>query len=435
MQAMQISSSSKPVRLLLSFLATLVAFEANAAVSLDEAFRAALRKNETVAIVGQNVVVARERVEQAGGSILPSVTLNGQHQMQDRPSDPIARQFFPENATTINATLSQPLWRGLREFAAIRQQRGLVRAEEHSRLQAVLSLYQEVASKFISVLSYEQDLKNIHEQIVIYEKRASEVQSRTRTGESNTSELLTTQTTLASLRAENEVIKGQVSVARDQLQSLTGVDRNAQLADQAPAKSENVSALADYLKNIENRPDVKAARERTDAAKEGIGIARGAHWGIADISGNYYFVRPEGATKDMKWDLMLKLSFPIYEGGVTQSRVREAGAKSLQAELDLARTRRLADQEIRDAYENLRTRLAQAKALEKAVDLSERNAQVTQRDYRRGLVRSIDVQLALAEYRVTRRLLDQSRYGSRLEAIRLQIASSNVNPQTLEASK
>jgi len=45
------------------------------------------------------------------------------------------------------------------------------------------------------------------------------------------------------------------------------------------------------------------------------------------------------------------------------------------------------------------------------------------------------VQLALAEFTNARRLLDQARYGARLEEIRLQIASASLPSSVIEAQQ
>ncbi len=122
----------------------------------------------------------------------------------------------------------------------------------------------------------------------------------------------------------------------------------------------------------------------------------------------------------------LKLKVPLFEGGTTQAKVREAAAKRMEADLILARLRRQAEQEVRSYYENFQSRLKQVEALKTSASLSEKNYITIQRDYRRGLTRNIDVQMALTDYRVAARTLDQARFAAQLDLIRLQIAAAEL---------
>src|SRR5207237_4139513 len=130
---------------------------------------------------------------------------------------------------------------------------------------------------------------------------------------------------------------------------------------------------------------------------------------------------------EIHWDVQLKLVFPLFEGGATQSKVREAASRRMDAELELHRLRRQATQEIRALHTSLRTRIEQLDVLGRSVEIAHRNAETLERDYRRGLARNIDVQIALADFRVARRAMDQAHFGSQVDWIRLQAAASRLD--------
>lgn len=396
------------------------------AATLQEAYQSALQKNELVEVQNEQVRQIRERVKQVRGGMFPQISANATYLMQPQPSDPVAREFFPERQTTIALTANQVLFRGLREFAGIRQQKDLVSAQEETRNQAVISLYQDVTSAYLNILTLEQDLKNISVQIKIYDERVSELSGRVRRGESSSSDMLTAQSSQAALKAEAQVIEGNLKMSREAFAFITGLSAGEVLTDPDLARSQKVGSLSSYLNKIENRYDIKAAREQLSAMEEEVSIAKGAHWPSLDLTGNYYFKRPEGFSEDLNWDVQLRLSLPLFEGGSTQSKVREAASKRIEADLALARARRVAEQEVRTYYENFQARLKQVEALEKAGSLSEKNYQVLQRDYRRGLARNIDVQVALTDYRMSARALDQARFAAQMDLVRLQVAAAEI---------
>ncbi|WP_374001375.1 TolC family protein [Bdellovibrio bacteriovorus] len=404
---------------------TMISKSATAA-TLQEAYQSALQKNELVGTQNEQVRQIRERVKQVRGGMYPQISANATYLMQPQPSDPVARDFFPERQTTIALTANQVLFRGLREFAGIRQQKDLVSAQEEIRNQMVISLYQDVTGSYLNILTLEQDLRNISAQTKIYDERVSELSGRVRRGESSSSDMLTAQSSQAALRAEAQVVEGNLKMSREAFAFITGLSAGEVLTDPDLAKSQKVGSLSSYLSKIENRYDIKAAREQLSAMEEEVSIAKGAHWPSLDLTGNYYFRRPEGFSEDLNWDVQLRLSLPLFEGGSTQSKVREAASKRIEADLTLARARRMAEQEVRTYYENFQARLKQVEALEKAGSLSEKNYQVLQKDYRRGLARNIDVQVALTDYRMSARALDQARFAAQMDLVRLQVAAAEI---------
>ena len=415
------------MKLLISIVLICFSFKFAYALTLDEAFEAALQKNEGVKQANEHLIQSQEQLAQAKGSVYPDLSFNATYMLQPEPTDPVARQFFQEEQTTANFTLRQPLFRGFREFAGIRQRKNVLSAEKQNRIISLLKIYETVAISYLDVLALEQDLRNLAEQKKIYGERIKDLLGRTRRGESSSTEALTAQSTEAALDAEIKIVESKLSSARENFKYLTTLPNDSALADANVDKKSDTFALKpldEYLSKIEQRPDVTSARERVEAAEEEVKIARGGHWPSLDLLGNYYVHRSEGYLSDMKWDVQLKFTLPLYEGGIVQSQTREASSKNRESELELNRLRRQAEADIRSLYEGLKNRTDQLAALQKSSELSEKTYQVLQRDFRRGLSRSIDVQLALTEFRIARRGYDQARFAAQLDWIRLQLASA-----------
>lgn len=403
----------------------------SAAVPMDQAFHSALEQSESVRQSQERVVQAQERVSQVKGGLFPDVSFNATYVLQPTPSDPIAAEFSPPRQTTAQFSLVQPVFRGLREFAGLRQQKELASAEEARRQQSLQRLYQDVASSYLNVLALEQDVKNLEEQVTIYASQVTELRRRTRRGESGTSELLATEATQKTIAAELRLVRGQLEGARENFHSLTGLSREAELRDPKLVGEGKNTKLESYLGRIESRPDLRAALDQSEAAQEAIWVARGAHLPTIDVAGNYYLKRP-GFLEDTKWDVAFRLTLPLFAGGTIQSEVREAASLDREAELELARLRRVAEAEIRAYYKTFRARVDHLALLKESVRIAERNVTVSQREFRRGLVRNIDVQSALAEYRNARRALDRSRFAAQLDFLNLEI-SAGFTPEIARA--
>ena len=391
---------------------------AAAALTLDDYYAAALKRSEVVATQSELIRQAEERYRQAGASRLPTVdAIATRTRLDDGATDATAN---PTRQRNSRLTATQPLFRGFREFATVRQTQALMGAQGEDYRGARVQLFKDVAQNFYDVLTLEQDLANLDGQIRQHQQREKELQDRVRIGRSRVGEVLTVQATVGTLRAQIESRRAELAAAREAFSFLSGLPVATPLHD-TETVPENPGTLDDYLARLELRPDVKATRQRLTAAQESISVARGAHLPSLDLVANRYLERT-GSLRDVEWDVQLALTLPLYAGGGTQSRVREALSQGTQAELDASRVRRQAEQEIRALHQGVLIDRAQLDALEKATDATRKNYEAQQRDYRLGLVTNLDVLQALTAFQENQRAFDRARYTVKFNYLKLQAA-------------
>src|SRR5690348_14713004 len=97
-------------------------------LNLDDFYAAALQRSEVVATQTELLRQAEERYTQARGAMLP--TINGvvtRTWTDTGARDPIAN---PRRQDNSRITLTQPLFRGFRDFAGLRQTKALVGAQD-----------------------------------------------------------------------------------------------------------------------------------------------------------------------------------------------------------------------------------------------------------------------------------------------------------------
>jgi outer membrane protein len=298
-----------------------------------------------------------------------------------------------------------------------------VDAQHDDRKNARVLLLRDVAQNFYNVLSIEQDLRNYDEEIGQNLDREAELKTRVRIGRSRDSEILNVQTTIGTLRAQIEQLRGQLRVERETFAFLSGLDSSTPLNDTEALPGE-LDPINDYLARIELRPDVQASRQRLTAARENVTSAKGAHLPSLDLNGNYYFDRP-GALKDVAWDVQIALTVPIFSGGSLQSKTREAVSQRTQSELTASQVRRQAEQEIRSLYQTVVFDKLQLDALEKATEAAKKSYEAQRRDYRLGLVTNLEVLQALTTFQENQRTLDRARHNAKLDFIKLQASTMN----------
>jgi outer membrane protein len=375
----------------------------NSKVTLDEAFKSALQKTETMAIEERRLNQAEARIDEAKGKIFPKIAAVGTYTRQD---DSIVKTTPDQSIGKL--TLSQPLYHGGQDSAAREIAELGKKAQQQSVYLARQTLYANVAHRFYDVQLNEQDMQNLKDTINLTEKRIIELQRRTKIGRSRRGEVLTAQAQMAVLYSQLEAARGLASTARDQFAFATGLTRDSELlrTAQEPPPLRGIDA---YLAVIEKRPDIEALKAQLKAAQEGVSFAKGGHFPQLDLSGNYYFLRT-GASENIKWDAMLGLTLPLFEGGSTQAAVREASEREMEVELQLHQRRRQAESEVRSSYSNLTSLLEQRRTLEKALVDTERNYVEQTKDYRYSLVTNLDVFQALNTFQDTKRALDRAKF-------------------------
>lgn len=392
------------------------------ALTLDEYFAAALKRSEVVATQGELIRQAEEHYKQANSALRPTVNGVASYTRQDPiPAGELSTSTSPNRQSLAKLTATQPLFRGFREFAALRQTKALLGAQDQDYRNARAQLFMDVTQNFYTVLSIEQDLKNFGEEINQNIDREKELNSRVRIGRSRIGEVLSVQSTISTLRAQVEQLQGQLGTAREAFAFLSGLASTTLLRDTEDLPA-NLEPLDDYLARLELRPDVIAGRQRLSAARENTKVARGAHLPSLDLNANRYLERT-GNLKDSTWDVGIALTVPIYAGGLLQSKVSEAVSQRTQAELSASQVSRQAEQEIRSIYQSVVFDRSQLDALEKATESARKNYEAQRRDYRLGLVTNLDVLQALTAFQENQRALDRARYTSKLDYLKLQAAA------------
>lgn len=391
-------------------------------LTLDDYFSAALKRSEVVATQAELIRQAEERYTQARATTFPALDGIASHTRQESVP-PVAGAATPSSRqSAARLQVTQPIFRGFREFAALRQTKALIGAQHEDYAGARVQLFKDVAENFYDVLTLEQELKNVEAQIEQTAQRERELQNRVRIGRSRTTEVLTVQSSINTLRAEAEQLRRQIQVAREAFAFLSGLNAATALLDNQAVPAD-LEPLPEYLARTELRPDVKASQQRLVAADENIAIARGARLPSVDLTGNYYLERSGGTLGDVDWDVQLALTMPLYAGGAIQSQVREAVSQRTQAELNTSQVSRLAEQEIRAAYQSVALDRAQVNALERATASARKNYDALTREYRLGLVTNLDVLQALTAFQENQRALDRVRYAVKLDYLRLQAAA------------
>ena len=401
------------------FLLTPAFLWAGEPLTLKDCFKAALKRSEVLATQQELIVQAEETYHRAWGAILPTINSSYTYFHQNAPG------FTSSGNTTTSAgqqtltlTADQPLFRGFSDFAAVHAAKASIKSQEQARQWAGMQLYSDVAGAFYTRLAVQKDLIVLDNELGLYQKRIKELQDRIAIGRSRITEVLTIQSAQAILRAQRELVFGQLDVAKEVLAFLTGLGQDTPLDDTDDVPS-GIGTLDSYQSQVNTRPDIIAAQKNVEAFKSNVSVARGAYLPSVDLISDYYAQRPNQDNK-ANWDVEIAVTLPIFTGGITSSKVKTAESLRRQSEIQLSQVQRMALENIRSLHHNLKADLAQLAALQEAFNISAENYKANAKDYELNLVTNLDVLQALTAYQDTQRSLEKIRYQAKIDVNRLE---------------
>ena len=189
----------------------------------------------------------------------------------------------------------------------------------------------------------------------------------------------------------------------------------------------------------EASPTVAQLRLASEIAKKEVERAQAGHFPTVDISASYgnsnspvSIVPPVGPNLDTRsGTLGLTLNIPIFSGGATQSRVKQALANREKAAQDLENSARTVAQTVRQNFLGVTNGVLQVKALEAALvsNKSSLDATVLGKDV--GVRTNVDVLNAQQQLFQAQRDLQQARYNTILAQLRLKAASGRLKEEDL----
>jgi outer membrane protein len=236
--------------------------------------------------------------------------------------------------------------------------------------------------------------------------------------------------------------KRTLATSEDQLQEITGQKYDA-LAKPGPDMPLNNPEPADQDRwvniSLEQNLTLISSRLQADIARENVRVAQGGHLPTLDLvagrswdytSSDQVFNGTPFSNVDSKVNdrqIGLQFTLPIYSGGFTQSKVRQAQYQWIAAKEGVVQSSRATERQARDAYLGVISGIARVQALRQAVESNQTSLKATEAGYEVGTRTSVDVLNA-------RRLLVQAqtnyasaRYDYIVSVLQLRLAAGNLD--------
>lgn len=401
------------------------------AANLGEIYRMA-RENDPVFAAAQEAYRAGlEKLPQGRAGLLPSLSLSANTRQNEVDSSSSGKRDY--DTQTYSLALTQPLFR-MQNFEAFEQGKLQALLAEQQLKTAEQQLVLRAAQAYFDVLQAEDVLAAAQSEKQAYAEQLAQAK---RSFEVGTATIVDAHNAQASydlafsreLKAQNDL-----DVKRRALEKLLNAPapKLARLADKAQVAQPDPDDMEAWVKQAEaNGLAVVQAQTALEIARREVGRQRGGHYPTLDLAASYTDSRngAVGSTTgvDSKTTVVgLELSLPIFQGGATSSRVREAVANQEKARYDLDNARRQATLDARSAYLGVVSGRSQIAALEQALVSTQAQLSSSKLGLEVGVRTRVDVLNAEQQLSSTRQQLAAARYQTLLSGLQLKAASGSL---------
>jgi outer membrane protein len=424
----------KPSRTILSAMLT-IAFAAPAsAADLIDIYRAAQTQDAVFAAARAAQQAGQEKLSQGRALLMPSVNLNANTAYNDVNAPYGANKY---NSHGYGVTVTQPLFRE-QNWAAYNQSELQVVISEEQFKAAQQDVILRSAQAYFDVLIAQDTVQLIVAQKSAISQQLEQAKRNFEVGTATITDTYEAQARYDLILAQELAAASDLEVKRRDLQQLINADvpaLNVLGAGFNPVAPEP----ADAQKWVEdaklNNVQVKIAEAAYQLADEEVARNRGGHLPTLDLVGSYS--KSTGCAFTSCGDTRstsvgLQLNLPLFQGGATQSKWREADANREKAKQDLENARRNVAVQTRQAYLGVATGIAQVQALQQALKSSESLLAASKLGQEVGVRTSLDVLNAQQQMYATRRDLYQAQYNYLVSNLRLKAATGNLQEADLE---
>jgi len=437
---------------------------ANAA-SLLEIYQQALQSDPQIHEAEARRLAALEAKPQARSAYLPQVSLSGDYSMTENSGPTFFQPDLTQPRILADRTVENDVidW-GIQVRQTIFRWDTIVnlkRADKQvARAEAVREAAQQdliirVAQRYFDVLAAEDRLTSIHADRTAIARRLEQAKQRFEVGLIAITDVQESQAAYDQSVADEIGAKRQLATAREFLREITGeyvTELSAPLEDfplQSPEKSERDwvdLSLSQNLNLVASRLDEKLARDE-------ISFRRNGHYPTLEVSARfndtdtdteqrYGFIDPlTGQPSSVSFSdsipgesegVFLSFNLPLFAGGGTSSRVKEAVYLHRASREQLQRVTRETERQSRDAYLGVHAEESRVKALKQAVASSRTALEATQAGFDVGTRTIVDVLNSQFSLYAAITNYYQSRYDYILNVLRLKQAAGTLQVQDLE---
>jgi outer membrane protein len=403
------------------------------ATNLSDVFRDAQAHDAQYAAARAAYQAGQEKAVQGRSGLLPNINLGG-NALYNNVSGDLREADFNSTMFEINAT--QPLYRKQNwvQYAQSKEQVKIVGMQFKSAEQ---DLILRVAQAYFDVLQSQDNIAFINAQKAAITEQLASAKRNFEVGTATITDTHEAQARYDLAVAQEIAEQNSLNIRLRALEKLIGKPAGSldTLVDGKLLQTAagNIDDWADRASTGNLQAEIQ--RIAKTIADQEVERNRAGHYPTLDaVAGYTVFNNQNFGTiqVDTRTGIVgVEFNMPIYQGGLTNSRVREAVANQEKARQDVEAAAREASLRAREAWLNVNSGVARVRALEQALTSTKAQLDSTKLGLQVGVRTSLDVLNAEQQVLSARRDLAAARYAYLQSGLALKAAVGSLSPADL----
>ena len=415
------------------------------AADLLETFHAAQANDPVFAAARATQQAGQEKLTQGRSLLLPSINLSANTTFNDLTTQyhPATPPLFTGGSNRYNSngygvTLVQPLFRQQNWQAYSESELQAAQAGMQLKI-AEQDLILRVAQAYFDVLIAQDSVGLVNAQKTAISEQLEQAKRNFEVGSATITDTLEAQARYDLTGAQEIAAQNNLEIKRSALQQLINVKPGelAALGKELKPEAPQPADMEQWVDQAQmNNLQLAIAQTGAEIADKEVARTRGGHYPTVDLVANYSQNNANGGSFGVGSDTTNKsvgvqLNVPLFQGGVVNSRWREAEANRERARQELENARRNVAQQVRLSYLGVVSGVAQVQALQQALTSGESLLQASKLGQEVGVRTNLDVLNAQQQLFATRRDLYQAQYNYLLNQLHLKQATGTLGEADL----
>jgi outer membrane protein len=405
------------------------------AADLMQVYREAQDNDPTFAAARATLDAGREKTPQARAALLPSLTLSGNTVWNDNEVKVLATSTTIQqryNGNGYQLSLSQPLFRW-QNWVSYDQSKMQVAQAEANFVQARQDLILRVSQAYFDVIYAIENLTAVRANKAAIAQQLESAKKNFEVGTATITDSHEAQARYDLAQAQEIAAESDLEVRQHALAAIIGKPAGplATTRKDAALTAPQPNDMSQWVAAAEKDSiAVQVQQAAADIAAREMDKQRAGHYPTVDLVANQGYSKsqtfsgggPTALESDFR-NIGIQVNIPLFQGGLTVSRQREAAANRSAAQAGLDAARRGAALSARQYYLGVTNGLAQVKALKAALVSSQSALESNKLGYEVGVRINIDVLNAENQVYVTRRDLAKATLDTLMAQLRLKAAT------------
>ena len=403
-------------RFLLAIFSTIGLFSpilhAQETINLISLYQEALKNDSLLSSARFQNAAVQELVKQGKSLFLPSINMNASFDKQDKerrfltsslPSnDLLSGKKTNYETYDYGVTVKQPLF-NYSAYAEYKKILTQISLSDKQLIKTQQDLIFRISEAYFETLLAKNQVDLFQYQRASIQEQLLKAEAQFEAGLISVTDINEAKTKKALIEAQQLSAIQKLKIKKREIQIITG-KLPGKLTPLRPLITfTEIDNLADDWISIaqENNLELQIKKDEIKIAEREIDARRSGHYPTIDAvasrsrnwdKGGY----PYGATKNegirsFSDSIGVEISIPIFSGGMTSSRVREAVLLKSKLEEDVEYLRRGIELEVRGYYLSLQTNFSEISAYQQAMEAAVLQLESTQLGFQEGLRNSVEV--------------------------------------------